>query len=127
MNAFPWEVIVLAVVLGINRLAIHAAAKRPALFWGIQLLDAALAVLVLVFGMPGLQHLPGVAWLVAAILVFHLVQNFSIRSRALHDERRKAEEKELLRMAREAAESEARPGSRGDEAEEMGVPRHDPR
>lgn len=132
--AFPWEVVALAVVLGINRLALPAAIKRPPLFWAIQAMDVAVIVAVLFFGMPGLKHVPAVAWMVAAIVAFHVVQNLSVRSKAVHDERRKAEERELVRLAREAAEidaaadaRQAQPDTRGDAENELGVPGRGPR
>jgi hypothetical protein len=96
----PWEVVGLAVVLGVNRFAIPRVALRPRLFWPIQSVTAGLAVGVAVAGMPGLRDFPVVNWLVAGLLAFHVAQNQSIRSLALHRATRGDATRDAVRQLR---------------------------
>lgn len=104
MDRFPWEVLTLAAVLALNRLAVPSVAARPALFWAIQAVNLGGGAAVIFFGVPGLGEYPVVGWLVAGLLAFHAVQNFATRGKVLHDAQRRTEEREIARMVREATQ-----------------------
>lgn len=132
MQRFPWEVVVLAVVLALNRLVVPGAVRRPPVFWGVQALNAALALGVVIFGVPGLEGYPAVSWLIAGLLAFHIVQNLTLRSRVLGEARRRADERELTRIAGDVTRlneqlqgpNEA-PPDEGDADQELGVPKRE--
>ncbi|MFN7143537.1 MAG: hypothetical protein ACK4YP_07175 [Myxococcota bacterium] len=108
MKAFPWEVLVLAALLAVNRLLVPMTYTRPAAFWAIQAVDVALAVLVAVYGVPGLEAFRSVGWLIAGLLVFHVLQNIALRSQARAKREREEGERERLRKLRSMGE-EPRP------------------
>jgi hypothetical protein len=85
MNAPPVELVALAALLLVNRMVIPSQALRGAVFWPIQVADAAAALYVVFVGLPDLDRFPVVGWMVAGLLVFHIAQNLSIRSRKQHD------------------------------------------
>jgi hypothetical protein len=97
---FPWTVGVLAVVLALNRIAVPSVLHHPVAFWGIQALNAGLAVAVILFGVPGLEGFGAVAWLVAALLAFHVIQNVALRADTLGRARRDAAERDRIRKLR---------------------------
>lgn len=100
MSAFPWEVLVLALVLAINRLGTPMTYTRPVVFWGIQAANVALAVPAVLVGVPGMEAFPAVGWLIAGLLAFHVLQNLSLRSAALTQQRRERDERERIRKLR---------------------------
>jgi hypothetical protein len=103
MDDFPWEVLVLGLVLLGNRVILPLTLDRKPLFWLLQAIDVATAVAAVVTaGLPGRAPYPVVGWMVAALLVFHIVQNFSMRDHALHRRAMEAADKEHLRMLRGA-------------------------
>ncbi len=93
----PWEVVVLAAVLGLNRLVARVVVDRPVLYWGVQALNATLAGLVAVYGLPALSGFPAVSWLVSGLLLFHSVQNLAHRSQLRSAARRARAERERAR------------------------------
>ncbi|MFZ5481812.1 MAG: hypothetical protein ACOZNI_33940 [Myxococcota bacterium] len=103
MDTFPWEVLVLGLVLLGNRVVLPLTLARPPLFWGLQALDVAVAVAAVAHaGLPGRTAYPIVGWMVAALLVFHVVQNFAVREQHRLREEREAAEREHLRILRDA-------------------------
>lgn len=104
MKTFPWEVLVLAALLAVNRLVVPMTFTRPAAFWAIQAVDVVLAVLVAVFGIPGLEAYRSVGWLIAGLLAFHVLQNIALRSQALAKRAREEGERERLRKLRSMGE-----------------------
>jgi hypothetical protein len=103
---FPWELLALAALLAVNRAIVPRVLKRAWLFWAIQGLDVVAAGLVILVGMPGMERYHVVNWMIAALLVFHIVQNLAQRDRAkLHDEH-EAAMKERRTMLRELRKDE---------------------
>lgn len=100
MSAFPWEVLILGLVLAINRVATPATYHRPIAFWGIQAMNVALAVPLAIVGLPGAEGFPALGWLVAALLVFHTLQNVSLRGVVLTKKRQELAEREQFRKLR---------------------------
>jgi hypothetical protein len=98
--SFPWDIAVLTAVLGLNRILVPSSLRRPALFWTIQAVDLTLALLVLVFGLPGLGSIRVAGWLVGGLLVFHVVQNLAMRQAELGRAEREIAERERLRKLR---------------------------
>lgn len=104
MTAPPVELVVLAVLLLVNRLVIPGQAQNLVVYTLIQLADLLAAAVVLWRGLPGLDAFPVVRWLVAGLLVFHVAQNASIRSRKQHDAEMRTSERELHRTLRQTRE-----------------------
>ncbi len=100
MKTFPWEVLVLAAVLAVNRLAVPSTFFRPAAFWAIQAVNVVLALVAAVYGVPGLTAYPSVGWLVAGLLAFHVFQNAALRSQALRKREQEQRERERLQKLR---------------------------
>jgi hypothetical protein len=100
MSGFPWEVFVLGLVLGINRLGTPATYQRPVAFWGIQVMNLALAVPVAIRGISGTENFPALGWLIAGLLVFHVLQNISLRTVALRRIRQEEQAREQQRKLR---------------------------
>jgi hypothetical protein len=112
MSDFPWEVLVLGLVLLGNRVLVPLASTRPPLFWGIQAVDVAMAVAAVVHaGLPGKTEYPVVGWTVAALFVFHVVQNFALRDQARLRREREANDRERLRMLRGMRDGEPPEGA----------------
>ena len=84
MIDIPWDVAVLAVILGTNRFVAPAVLRRAAVFWGLQSVLVCAALYVGIEGMHEIDGYPVVSWLIVALLVVHLVQNLAARSAALH-------------------------------------------
>lgn len=101
MSTFPWEILILAAVLAGNRLVVPGSYNRPAVFWGFQALNIAIAIATAFYGLPGLSTYPIVSWMVAGLLAFHVFQNFALRDAALIRARRDKQEREQLRKLRE--------------------------
>jgi len=100
MSEFPWEVVILGLVLGINRVGTPHTYTRPFAFWGIQAMNVALAVPAVVFGLPGMDAVPLLGWLIAGLLAFHVLQNVSLRGAALAQTRREQDERDRIRKLR---------------------------
>ncbi len=100
MNEFPWEVLILGAVLAINRLGTPATYDRPVAFWGIQVMNLALAVPVVIWGLPGVEGFRGLDWLIAGLLVFHVLQNVALRSNVLTRKRQEQAERDRIRSIR---------------------------
>ena len=92
-------------VMACNQLVMRVGALKghPAFFYPLQLLNLLAAAALIWFGLPGLDHLPIVSWLVALLFLFHSLQNSTHRARWLR-ERFKAEREERARRARSIVE-----------------------
>jgi len=100
MKSFPWDVLVLAVVLAVNRLATPRTYFHPTAFWAIQAVNAVLALAVGIWGLPGLGAFPSVGWLIGGVLAFHGLQNVALRTQAVDQRARAAAERERMRKLR---------------------------
>jgi hypothetical protein len=109
MKTFPWDILVLAAVLAVNRLAVPGSLFKPGLFWAIQAMNIGLAAYVALVGLPGVAGFPSVGWIVAALLTFHTFQNLTVRSAALHKRDREAAERDRVAKLRALGEPDARP------------------
>lgn len=97
----PWELVALAALLLANRVLIVRYADRDAVYWPLQVADVAAAGWVAWAGLPGSDHTPVVRWLVAALMVFHVVQNAALRSRQRHARARPDHDARLRRTRAE--------------------------
>lgn len=61
--------------------------RFPALFWLVCGLDAVLAVVVFIFGVPGLHQSPMVRLVLGLVILMHLAQNFQVRTRWASEDR----------------------------------------
>lgn len=78
----PLDVLALAALVTVDRLVVPRVLHLPWAFLSIQALNAAGVVYVLGWGLPGIEHVWAVRWLVAALLVFHIGANLSRRAQA---------------------------------------------
>ncbi len=78
MDPFPWDLLVLAAILLANRTLVPSL-KAPAAFWAFQCLNLGAATWFAVFGILGMADVPVAQFVVAALLVFHAVQNLFVR------------------------------------------------
>jgi hypothetical protein len=97
MSPPPAELIVLAVLLLINRLVVPTQALNTPVYGAIQLANGAAGVYALFVGVPGLDRYPVVGWMVGGLLLFHVAQNASIRSRKRHDLEMREADRERMR------------------------------
>jgi len=106
MDTTTWILFGVVLVIAANQLVV----RIPLLigsktgFWGIQLLDVALATALLMFGLPGFEHFPPVRVILALLLLWHVAQNNQARTawrRRMVQERR---EEELDRRVRSVEE-----------------------
>lgn len=98
--AYPWEIILLSAVLLSNRLTARFFHLRASLFWGVQACNIGMAVFVVRHGLPGLAQFGSITWMIAALLVFHVAQNFGVREKYARDARADAADRERLRLLR---------------------------
>jgi hypothetical protein len=109
MKEFPWEVVVLAVVLAVNRLIVPATYTRAAAFWALQVMNLSLAVVVVMVGLPGLANYPVVNWMIAGLLAFHAFQNIALRRVTLDRAEADAAERERIKQVRRLHQAAAEP------------------
>jgi hypothetical protein len=100
--AYPWEIILLSAALLSNRLTARFFHLRASLFWGVQVCNIGMAVFVVRHGLPGLGQFDSITWMIAALLAFHVAQNFGIREKYARDARMAATEREHRRLLRAA-------------------------
>jgi fatty acid desaturase len=97
----------IVVLIAANQLVRFPIARRiPAIFWIVAVADGALAVTALLWGLPGL--IPTAGWIVAALFLYHLVQNLQTRAQWIVEEREEHraalyEERERQRAVEEEA------------------------
>lgn len=84
-------------LMGMNQAVMRQEnlARIPFIFWGVQLLDLAIASAILYFGLPGFEHLPIISVFVALVFAFHVAQNHLLKARLDRDDRN--EEMEAVR------------------------------
>lgn len=97
-------------VIALNYLVVRTELARrfPPLFWAINLLDFAGALLVLLYGVPGLPEMGLVRLMVALVLMMHVAQNFRARVKWTDEENADRLDAELEERRRFEAEEEAR-------------------
>ncbi len=78
---FPYDLAALAILLLLNRTVV-ASLRHPAAFWGFQAVNLGGALYFALAGIAGLDNFPVASWIVAALLLFHGVQNVVLRSSA---------------------------------------------
>ncbi len=78
MDPFPWDLLMLAAILLANRTVVPSL-KVPAMFWAFQAVNLAAAAWFAIFGIIGMADFPVAQFVVAALLVFHAVQNLFVR------------------------------------------------
>lgn len=102
----------LVALIAANQLIRFPVARRyPFLFWLLIAADGVVALGALMWGLPGL--VPTAGWIVAALFLYHLVQNLQTRTHWFDEERaeRRAalyEERERQRSLEEQEESQQR-------------------
>jgi hypothetical protein len=83
-----------ALLLALNNAVVRIGwlRRRLALFAAIQVLDVLVAGWLLWRGIPGLEEIPAVSWMLALLLLLHVVQNVrwfrAVRAEAAVDEER---------------------------------------
>lgn len=88
----PVDLVALAALLLVDRLLVSRVARHAYAFWALQAVNLGAAAWFAVMGIAGIEGVPLVRWLVVVILLFHVVQGWSIRSRLRwEDERRRSE------------------------------------
>lgn len=76
---FPYDLAGLAVLLLLNRTVVPSLSHAAA-FWGFQVVNLGGALYFALAGIAGLENFPVANWIVAALLLFHGVQNVVLRS-----------------------------------------------
>ncbi len=104
MSSFPWEAVALSLVLLGNRVALRLSHRHVAIFWMIQAINVGCMAYVLGVGINGMEDHAIVNWVVAALLCFHIAQNFSIRSRSRLADELEENLKERVRGYRDQGE-----------------------
>lgn len=102
----------LAILLAVNRLALPRVAHRLIFFVPIVAADIAVAAGTALFGLPGLQDMGAVRWIVSALMALHVALAFSERSKArwvIERTTHQAERRRIMRESREAAPPEPAP------------------
>ena len=92
----------LAGLLLVNRVVMPRTAHQPVAFWSLFGVNVAVLVLVVWRGMPGTGGHGPARWVIAALLVYHLVLYVQTRARLRDEARGLEEERALLRQLREA-------------------------
>lgn len=106
-------------LMGVNQLVMRFGAlyAHAALFWSMQAINLGAGIALIVFGLPGLERFPVVAWLIALLFFFRTVQNNNLRATWLREtqkaerDRRTREVKQALAAAREDDLDETPDGS----------------
>ena len=82
MNAdtFPYDVVALAMLLLLNR-TLAPSLRANWSFWSFQAVNIAAAAYFAWFGIEGVEHVPVASYIVAALCLFHVVQNVIVRQR----------------------------------------------
>ena len=97
----PWEILPIAALLLVNRLAMPLYHRRVWVYWVVQGLNAATLGGAIIFGVRGGETDLVAGLLVGAVLLFHLVQNVAIRQRHELAETRESNLREHMRVARD--------------------------
>lgn len=94
--------VALAGLLLVNRVLMPRLAPRPAAFWALFGVNVAVLVLVVWKGMPGTGGHGPARWVIAVLLVYHLVLYLQTRARLRDEGHSLEDERALLRQLREA-------------------------
>ncbi|MFT7518218.1 MAG: hypothetical protein ACI9MC_000348 [Kiritimatiellia bacterium] len=112
-------------LIAVNQLVMRVAALRgsPWAFWTVQVLNLTIACGILLWGLPGFDHMPFIKWIFGLLLIFRIVQNNGIRSRYLRAVQVEAKNDEKKQKIRElatqmASDRAAEAQERVDEAEQ---------
>lgn len=113
---------VLAVIgaMAANQLVMRTAGLRGRrwLFWSLQGLNLGTGTAVLLFGLPGFEHMRVVSWFIGLLFFFRVVQNNQIRvslirerQRSTRDKASNREEELMAALERSEADGEEPPAS----------------
>ncbi len=101
----------LVALMAINQamMRVDALFNRDLVFFGVQILNTTVGSAVLIYGLPGFEHIPVVNWMVGLLFVMHVATNLNARARRSSEDREdeRAEiraEAERLRATRAAEE-----------------------
>lgn len=96
MDLRTGSLIALASVFAINQAAMRVErwARDPRVFWGVQVLDIAVAAVLILVGLPGFERYPAMPPVLGLMFVMHAAQNHQIRARWQALEREEIEEAE---------------------------------
>ena len=81
MDPFPWDLVVLVVLVVVHRSVVPSLRSSSA-FWTFQAVNVGAAVWFAVYGVNGTADVPIVKVLVPGLLIFHGIQNIAVRSGA---------------------------------------------
>lgn len=101
MDLATWTILGLVALLSVNQAVMHVPAVRDRAwaFWTVNLVDLLAGLGVLVFGLPGYEHVPPVRWIVGLLFILHVAQNLKLKSDR-DAEARKARKAEILEERR---------------------------
>ena len=76
-----------ALLLGLNNAVtrIPFLRERAALFWTTQLLDLGACLLLLIWGIPGFQHMPAISYMLGLLFLLHVATNLRWKARQRRD------------------------------------------
>jgi len=97
--------LLIVALIAANQVILRVAALRssPWVFWGLQIVNLAVACWILLFGLPGFDHIRFVSWIFGLLILFRIVQNNGLRSRYLRTAQLDAREEEKREQIREMA------------------------
>lgn len=100
--------LLIVAILGINQAAMRIERFQgdDRVYWTVQAVDLVLATGIIVFGLPGFEHLPAVSIVVGLVFVMHVAQNYNMRALRQRDERN-AEREEIEAEAKRNRDTRA--------------------
>lgn len=75
----PWDLMVVAGWMLVNRVTVRKTIPRPALYWGIQAGNVLAAAWLAIFGLRGLEDFPVSGYMLAVAMLLHVVRNEVVR------------------------------------------------
>lgn len=120
MDLATWVLFGVIGVMVCNQLVMRLGAlrSRVAVFWSMQALNVGTGSAILLYGLPGFEPWPAVAWVIGLLFFLRAVQNTNARAKWLRavakevEAEQRAAVREALRRAAESSEEEADPTSR---------------
>ena len=76
-------------VMGANQVLMRVASLRgvSALFWLLQAVNLAVACGVLLYGMPGFEHVPAIKWMIGLLFLWRTIQNNGLHAQYQREQR----------------------------------------
>lgn len=107
----PADVALFAVILALagNQavMRVDAAVRSGPVFWSLVLLDLVVGSALILFGLPGFDHVPAVSYVVGLLFFVHAAQNQVVRRRMLADEVDEARAARVAALRAQVREDEA--------------------